>query len=684
MKRGFYRKIAWNGIRKNRRLYVPYLLTCIGMVGMFYIISFLSSNELLLHLRGGDVLQVILGLGRGVVGVFALIFLFYTNSFLVRRRKKEFGLYNILGMSKRNLALVLLWEGVAVAFFSLVGGLTAGIALSKFAELGMVNLVLGEVEYSLSVSWEAVQSTVLLFLCIFCLILLYTLGQIRLTNPIELLRSENAGEKPPKANWLFALLGAVLLGGAYWLAVSLKEPIEAIVWFFIAVIMVILATYLLFIAGSVVLCRLLQKKKSYYYQTKHFVSVSSMIYRMKRNGAGLASICILCTMVLVMLSSTVCLYFGSEDSIQARYPRNVNLCVRADSMEQMESGQREAIRREALEMTEKSGMHVEQVMDYLSACFTAYIRDGKIETGGSSGYVYQTDNFAGLWEIYLIPLEDYNRMTGREETLAPGEVLLSTNRSVYENATLTFPDGEVWQIKKQAEDFEPAGNGVAHIISSMYLFLPDYSESVKPFLELTGEDGAPVVGLEWNYGFDTDGTQEEQSALTIALRQKLREQEQDSPDNALHIFRCEGDAEERVSFYSLNGGLFFLGILLGTVFLFAAVLIMYYKQISEGYEDQSRFAIMQKVGMKKKDIRDSVNSQILTVFFLPLLTAGLHLLFAYPMIQKMLVLFGLVNTRLMTQVTAGCYLGFVVFYILVYRITSRAYYGIVSGGKEER
>ncbi len=682
MRRGFYRKIAWNGIRKNRSLYVPYLLTCTGMVGMFYIISFLCTNDLLLRLRGGDVLQVILGLGRGVVGVFALIFLFYTNSFLVRRRKREFGLYNILGMSKRNLACVLLWESVTAAVLSLTGGLTAGIALAKFAELGMVNLVMGEVEYSLSVSWGAVWNTILLFLCIFGLILLYTLGQIRLANPIELLHSENAGEKPPKANWLLAFLGAVLLGGAYNLAVSLREPIEAILWFFVAVIMVILATYLLFIAGSVVFCRLLQKKKSYYYQTKHFVSVSSMIYRMKRNGAGLASICILCTMVLVMLSSTVCLYFGSEDSIQARYPRNVNLYVRAKSLEQMESSQREAIRREALEMARERGMDAEQVMDYLSVSLTAYIKDGRIESVGSSGYVYQTDNFAGLWEIYLIPLEDYNHMTGCEETLAPGEVLLCTNRSAYEKTELAFPDGTVWQIKKQVDDFEPAGSGVAHIISSMYVFLPDFSESVKPFLALSSENGS-AVGIEWSYGFDMDGSQEEQAALTRDLRQKLRQQEQEGPEDALHIYRCEGDAEERDSFYSLNGGLFFLGILLGAVFLFAAVLIMYYKQISEGYEDQSRFAIMQKVGMTKKDIRDSVNSQILTVFFLPLLTAGLHLLFAYPMVQKMLVLFGLTNTKLMTQVTVLCYLVFALFYIFVYRITSRAYYGIVSGGGEE-
>lgn len=235
-------------------------------------------------------MQSMLSLGTGVIGVFALIFLFYTNSFLMRRRKREFGLYNILGMGKGNLARVLLWESVMIAVISLGGGLLAGIALSKIAELGMVNLLQGDVNFTLTLEPEAIVQTLLLFSVIFLLLLLNTLRQIRLANPIALLHSENTGEKPPKANWLAALLGAVLLGGAYYLAVTIENPVQTLIWFFVAVIMVIIASYLLFVAGSVVICKLLQKKKSYYYKTNHFVSVSSMAYRMKRNGAGLASI----------------------------------------------------------------------------------------------------------------------------------------------------------------------------------------------------------------------------------------------------------------------------------------------------------------------------------------------------------------------------------------------------------
>lgn len=261
MKKGFYAKLAFTGIRKNRRLYIPYILTCIGMVMMFYIVAFLSESSVLTGIKGGDVMQSMLSLGTGVIGVFALIFLFYTNSFLMRRRKREFGLYNILGMGKGNLARVLLWESLMIAVVSLGGGLLAGIALSKIAELGMVNLLQGDVNFTLTLEPEAIVQTLLLFSVIFLLLLLNTLRQIRLANPIALLHSENTGEKPPKANWLAALLGAVLLGGAYYLAVTIENPVQTLVWFFVAVIMVIIASYLLFVAGSVVICKLLQKKK---------------------------------------------------------------------------------------------------------------------------------------------------------------------------------------------------------------------------------------------------------------------------------------------------------------------------------------------------------------------------------------------------------------------------------------
>lgn len=680
MKRGFYAKLAFTGIRKNKRLYVPYILTCIGMVMMFYIVAFLSYSPVLTGIPGGDTLQMILSLGTGVVGVFALIFLFYTNSFLMRRRKKEFGLYNILGMGKGNLARVLLWESLMIAAVALGGGLLAGIALSKIAELGMVNLLQGEVGFSLTLEPEAILQALLLFGVIFLLILLNTLRQIHLSNPIALLHSENVGEKPPKANWILALMGAIILAAAYYLAVTIESPVETLLWFFVAVIMVIIATYMLFVAGSVVICKVLQKKKGYYYKTSHFVSVSSMVYRMKRNGAGLASICILCTMVLVMLSSTVCLYIGTEDSIRSRYPRNINLDVTVEDLNDMDSKKMDTIRTLSEKVVSENGQSTNNILDYQVAAFAGYMKNGIIETDSSHLVDFQLDYYSDVWQVFLVPLSDYNRLMGEDETLNPDEVLIYTTKSTeYQYNTIAFGDREPLKVKKVVPAFADNGVDAMQVIPSLYIFISDFNATVEPLLSITDLRDQQLIEMHWFYGFDLSGN----DAIQIAIQDQLEAaigQTGLLTDN-FHI-NCEGAAKERSGFYGLYGGLFFLGILLGTVFLFAAVLIMYYKQISEGYEDQSRFAIMQKVGMTKREIKKSINSQILTVFFLPLITSGVHLAFAFPMIYKLLALFSLTNLELLILVTICCYLIFALFYVLVYRITSKAYYSIVSGARE--
>ena len=686
MKHSFYPKLAWTGIRKNKRLYTPYILTCMGMVMMFYIMSFLTSSALLTSMPGGDIMQGMLGLGVRVIGVFALIFLFYTNSFLTRRRKKEFGLYNILGMGKRNLARVLMWESLIIAAISLGGGLVAGIVFSKFAELGMVNILRAEGSFALTLEPKAIVQTLLLFAVIFFLILLNTLRQIHLSNPIELLHSENTGEKPPKANWFLALAGAIILGAAYYLAVSIENPIEAMVWFFVAVIMVIIATYLLFIAGSVAICRLLQRKKAYYYKTNHFVSVSSMVYRMKRNGAGLASICILCTMVLVMMSATVCLYVGTEDSLRTRYPRNINLDVSVTTLDRLEAEPVEKVRQLASQIAREHGQSLDNVLDYRVAAMVGYIDGGRIDVDQSSIYTFQLSAYTDVWQIFFVPLEDYNRLMGQNETLDPGEVLLYTTKSNYEEDSIALGDGEPMKVKKVVPDFADNGVDAMQMIPSMYIFVPDFNKTLQPITNVANWRGDPVIELHWFYGFDLDGSDEVQVQIQEELQESLRQLSISggtSWGGDDFTVSCEGVAKERAGFYGMYGGLFFLGILLGVVFIFAAVLIMYDKQVSEGYEDQSRFGIMQKVGMTQKDIKRSINSQILTVFFLPLLTAGVHLAFAFPLIQKILVLFSLTDLNLLILVTVCCFLIFAFFYVLVYHITSKAYFAIVSGAKGE-
>lgn len=683
MKRGFYEKLAYTGIKKNKKLYIPYILTCIGMVMMTYIISFLTYSETIKSMPGGNTIQGFLGMGFGVMSVFSLIFLFYTNSFLLRRRKKEFGLYNILGMGKKNLAVVLMWESLFIAGISIVCGIFSGIVFSKLAELCLIKMLQGTAEFGMTVKFSSIWQTALLFAGIFLLIFINTLRQIHLTNPIELLHSENAGEKPPKANWLLALAGAVILGGAYYLAVTIEDPVTALTWFFVAVVMVIIATYLLFVAGSVVLCKILQKNKKYYYKTNHFVSVSSMIYRMKRNGAGLASICILCTMVLVMVSSTVCLYSGTEDSLRTRYPRHINIQANVSDYSEIGPERLDKIRSVAAEETAKQGAEPKNVLDYRVAAVAGYdVADGVIDVD-----VNNFTQLSDVWQIFIVPVEDYNSIMGKNVTLEEDEALIYTTKmGQYDNSTIAIGNSEPLRIKEKVTDFVDNGVDAMQIFPSMCIFVSDFNEKIEPIKEYKNNKGEPVIQFSWFYAFDLDLDDETQIELEKTLSNEMlaiqKQAVSETGDGDFYIV-CEGISAERAGFYGLYGGLFFLGVLLGIVFIFAAVLIIYYKQVSEGYEDQSRFDIMQKVGMTKKEIRKSINSQILTVFFLPLVTAGIHLAFAFPLIKKLLMLFSLTNTGLLIGVTAACYLIFALFYVIVYRLTSGAYYSIVSGAKEE-
>lgn len=678
MSKGFYSKLAWNGIRKNKKFYTPYILTCIGMVTMYYIVSFLSVSPQVTTMSGGDTIQVMLSLGCGVISVFSILFLFYTNSFLMRRRKKEFGLYNILGMGKGNLARILLWETLIVTVLSLGIGLLCGIILSKVAELGMLNILSLEVSFAFQIEIQAVYQTIVLFLVIFALILLNSLRQIHLTNPIELLHSETVGEKPPKANWVLAVLGLFLLGGAYWLAVSIQDPLSALIWFFVAVIMVIIGTYFLFIAGSVSFCKLLQKNKRYYYKTHHFISVSSMVYRMKRNGAGLASICILCTMVLVMVSSTICLYIGTEDSLRTRYPRHINLDTTIQAFNEADEVQMDKIRQISAEVVSEYGQEMSQVLDYRVAGLVGYLNEDQIILDESRLTEFHWDGYSDVWQIYVVPLEDYNRLMGQSETLEADEVLIYTTKmGEYTADTITFEDGNPMRVKKVVDDFADNGVDAMQVIPSLYIFVSDFQKVVEPLLGMENLTSG-IVSLHWFYGFDLNCEDEKQIEIMDELGRRIDLLEIESGEGA-PITSYEAVAKERTSFYGLYGGLFFLGVLLGIVFLFAAVLIIYYKQISEGYEDQSRFEIMQKVGMNRREIKKSINSQILTVFFLPLLTAGVHLCFAFPLIYKLLALFSLTNLSLLILVTVICYLIFSLFYVVIYRVTSHAYYSIVSG-----
>ena len=674
MKRGFYPRLAWSGMRKNSKLYLPYTLACIGMTAMFYILMHLADSPALKLIPSSASVTMTLSLGSFVMGVFSLLFLFYTNSFLVRRRFKEFGLYNVLGMNKGNISRVLAWEALINALISLAGGLFLGIALSKLAELGLVNIMGGDTDLDLRISVKALEFTVMFFCGIFLLIYLNSLIKIRRSSASELVKSENFGEKPPRANWLFGLAGIVILAAAYYIAVSIKTPLTALSLFFIAVIMVIVATYLIFIAGSVWICRLLQKNKRYYYKKNHFVSVSSMVYRMKRNGAGLASICILATMVLVMISSTTCLYFGAEDALRDRYPRDISISASYSGLDSMTDENISALRGEISAAV--GGAETENILDYRCASLVGSLENGILDLSEASIYSTAMTTYDYVAEVYIVPLADYNAIAGTNESLGSDEAMIYAYRMDYTDKTFAVDELVSFRVKKVLDSFPIAdGSAMASIAPTVFVIVPDFADTVAKLGGAVSSSGDEPASLSWNYAFDTPVSDEEEIAMCERIGERLSEC---SESGGYLYYSRESLAANRADFYGMYGGLFFLGIMLSIAFICAAVLIIYYKQISEGYEDRRRFEIMQNVGMTKKEIRSSINSQLLTVFFLPLIFAGLHLGFAFPFIHKLLMLFNLSNLPLLIGTTAISFGVFALLYAVVYRVTSNAYYNIVS------
>ena len=657
-------RLAWSGIRKNRKLYVPYLLTVIGMVMMSYIMQALSYAPALHAMKGGSQLEAILSLGKLVIAVFAAIFLLYTNSFLIRRRYREFGLYNVLGMDKNALCRVAFWENLIVALVGLAVGLALGTLLYKLAELGLVNMIRGQVDDSIVVEPESLEFTLVIFAVIFALIMIRSLIQVRHTRPLELLRSESAGEKPPRANYLLGLLGLGLLGGAYYMAVTISNALSAFTWFFVAVLMVIAGTYLVMISGSVVLCRLLQKWKGYYYKKQHFVSVSSMAYRMKRNGAGLASICILATMVLVMISSTGSLYIGAEDAIAVRYPYDSTVKLYFGRLDELDDRNVEKIQR-TMERTleaQKVTPTAEKIFRYVSV--SGALLEDRLVTDFTE--VNAVMNYNQVYSLYLLSQADYNQMYGTDIALQPGQAMVQVYNGSWNGSHI-----QVGALELDVVGQLPCGLEMEDmtLVPSLVLVVSDLQQASVP------EECNMIFFCGYDFGLPEEETLEAHRALEAAVKALASEQK-------IHC-RVECPIVERQDFYITFGGLFFIGMILSAMFIAAAALIIYYKQVSEGYEDQSRFAIMRKVGMTRQDIKKSINSQILTVFFTPLLMAGIHLAFAFPLVWQLLTMFSLTNKRLAICTNIGAFLIFCVFYVVIYRFTAHAYYRIVSGQEKE-
>ena len=643
-----YSRLAVSNIKNNRKTYVPFILTSILTVMMYYIIDALAGNKSI------EIVNVItvLRMGCGVMVVFSVIFLFYTNSFLIKRRKKEIAVYNILGMGKGHIGRMLTVETLIVGGISIAGGIAGGMAFGKLMHLLLIRIIHYDVGMEFYISVQSVFDTVILFAFIFFLTWFYNLFQIRLANPIELLRGGSAGEKEPKTKVILALVGVAAMAAGYYLAVSTRNPLEAINIFFVAVILVIIGTYALFLAGSIALLKLLRKRKKFYYKSNHFVSVSGMIYRMKQNAVGLANICILSTIVLVMISSTVSLYVGVDDVMAYRYPNDYQMTLYEASQEKIDKANKlieEELDRGGLKKENETSYH------YGTTVLISQGKD-KFTTNDSAGY-----SVRNLTELYVIPQEDYQKLENTSTSLKENEVIVYTTDEDYGRDSIQIDDRE-FQVTEELDDFVLEEKNQSRVAPGMYMIVAND--------EVAMQLDSLKSGLRYDINFDMTGSDEEKAVVEEKIADRITEE---LPGT---YFTSRQAGTE--SFFSFYGCLFFIGMYLGFMFLVATVLIIYYKQISEGLDDRERYVIMQKVGMDKREIRRAIRSQILIVFFLPLLFSILHIIVAFNVITKLLGVFGLFNTGLFVLCTVATVLIFAVFYIIVFAITAREYYKIVN------
>lgn len=660
-----YTKLAITNIKNNRQFYFPYLLTGIITVAMFYIMCALESNPGIQSMPGAKDLGLILRLGIGVIGIFAVIFLFYTNSFIIKRRKKELGIYNILGMEKRHIAKILSKEAFFTAIIAIGGGLVTGVLFHKLACMLLYRMIGFNGGITFSFSKKGVMITAILFAIVYLLTYIYDLFQVQLANPIELLQSGNKGEREPKTKAIMAVLGVLCLGTGYFIAITTKNPIKALTLFFVAVILVIIGTYLLFTAGSIALLKILRRNKGYYYQTKHFTSVSGMIYRMKQNAVGLANICILSTMVLVAVSTTVSLYVGIEDIMKEQYPNEINIRAYYDTGAPSEDSIAPIVEKSVKE----SGRKIRHEEDYLELYFAAIKDQGqysldkeKVKTAGDrvSGFV-------------VLTREDCKKKYNEEiPELAENEVALFTiKKTDMDTLVLENRSYHVKEIKQfqNTEDFET----IADMMDEYYYVIVNDVQDMERLWQLQKDiyqENSSSISRQVR--LDIDGDSEQKKECFENIKTAL------GPEQAKARILIDSRQSSLDEFYQIYGGFLFLGLFLGILFLMITVLIIFYKQISEGYDDKERFSIMEKVGMSNDEAKATIRSQVRTVFFLPILMAAVHVGMAFPMIKRLLSLFGLSNTALFAGCMAGTILVFALIYLLVFLKTSKTYYKIVG------
>lgn len=671
MHKGIFSRLAKQNIRNNKSTYIPYMVTCIFCIAMIYMMEFLRDCPTLDQaVRQADEVRMIVFTGEIVVEIFCIIFLIYSNSFLMKRRQKEIGLYNMLGLERNHIGIVMFLETIITSIGSLAGGIAAGIIGSKLALLLLLKLLHIPSVLGFYISVKGIFTCLFMFGIVFLMILFLNLAKIHLSRPVELLRGNNTGEKEPAAKWLMALIGFICLGAGYYLAVTTESPIKAITIFLLAVILVMAGTYLLFTAGSIVILKFLRRRKSFYYRTGNFISISGMLYRMKQNAIGLASICILSTGVLLMISMTVSIYFGMNDIMLNRYPYDVDMSVTSISEEECQT---------AIEAFEKTiadnKVPVEKSVEEI------YL-DIVCSKNGDQILIKPTNTIRNSDSVLVLSLLDqaeYERLTGISANLNDGEIFAWYPSAVQKDSVTV--DEKEFTVKKWM-DKNPLTCGEDAVSDNAVLVVTD--EDFKKFDEMRtemykGVSSAPAgEDLTLHLGLDITGSETDKIDFGTPVMETVKDLKKSGGLSENAWITSGIRQQEYESYYADNGSLLFIGIFLGSLFLMGTAMIIYYKQISEGYEDQKRFEIMQKVGLSRREVRSSVRRQILMVFFLPLLMAILHITMAFPMIRRLLLLFGMTNTKLFIGCTAGTVLIFAVVYGVIYLMTARSYYHIVE------
>lgn len=656
-----FSRLARDNIRKNRNTYLPYILSSIAMISLFFILHGVAMQVQEGGFYGDSAMNSILGLGVSVSGIFSVLFIFYINSFLLKRRKKELGLYSVLGMEKKHIGKILTYEIFYSGAISLIGGVITGIVFSKLMFAFLINVIKLNASLKFNISVKSLLVTIALFALTFLVVTIFNLIKIHISNPIDLIKGGKEGEKEPKGNIVIGLVGLVFLGIGYYLALTIDNILLAFQTFSIAVICVAIATYLLFTSGSISLIKMLRKNKKFYYKRNNFISVSNMIYRMKQNAVGLANIAILSTAVLITLSTTISLYVGMEDIIKTRFPHEVHTSYIYENQDV------EKIEDIIMKHAKEKDLEIKDINKVFILRSPGYLYDNKIGIQDINGkYSYKDVYF-----INLIKLDDYNRSEKKKLTLNEDEVYLNTETNNFNNEIINIY-GKEMKVKSEINKPTAINNGEIGSINTINIVVKNMKnlEEIRDYMnEEETEDYSNIIAYEYN--FNLNGKKQEKIDFASNLREKLNE-------DIERVASVESSYLARESFYSIYGSLFFIGIFLGSLFIIATVLIIYYKQISEGYDDRERFKILQKVGMSKEEVGKTIKAQIMIVFFLPLVTAIIHIAVAFPLVTKIMALLNLTNTKLFLIFTIAVILVFAAVYALVYRWTARIYYKIVN------